>query len=62
MLRIEGFFPRVLQIITYLFLIMMILQYLSIFISAMTKQRFGTMYFTFDNIKESKKIIFQEVL
>ena len=54
MLRIEGFFPRVLQIITYLFLTMMILQYLSIFISAMTKQRFGTMYFTFDNIKNQK--------
>ena len=57
MLRIEGFFPRVLQIITYLFLIMMILQYLSIFISAMTKQKFGTVYFTFDNIKESKNYI-----
>lgn len=57
MVRIEGFFPRLFQIIAYLFLTMMILQYLSIFISAMTKQRFGTMYFTFDNIKESKNYI-----
>ncbi|MCF6466463.1 ABC transporter permease, partial [Clostridium sp. Cult2] len=57
MIRLEGFFPRLLQIITFIFLTMMILQYMSIFLSAITKQRFGTMYFTLDNIRESKNYI-----
>ncbi len=43
-LSIKGFFPRLLQIMTYFFLIMMVLQYLSIFISALTKQKFGSIY------------------
>ncbi len=54
---IKGFFPRLLQVMTYIFLIMMILQYLSIFMSALTKQKFGTMYFTLDNIRESRNYI-----
>ncbi len=56
-LSIKGFFPRLLQIMTYFFLIMMVLQYLSIFISALTKQKFGSIYFTLDNIRESKNYI-----
>ena len=56
-LSIRGFFPRLLQIMTYFFLIMMILQYLSIFMSALTKQKFGSIHFTLDNIKESKNYI-----
>lgn len=56
-ITVKGFFLRLLQIITYIFLAMMILQYLSIFISAITRHKFGTMYFTLDNIKESKNYI-----
>ncbi len=57
LLSIEGFFPRLLQIITFIFLGMMILQYTSIFMSAITKPKFGKLYFTLDNIKETKNYI-----
>ena len=56
-LSIKGGFPRLLQIMTCFFLSMMVLQYLSIFMSALTKQKFGSIYFTLDNIRESKNYI-----
>ncbi|APF25689.1 binding--dependent transport system inner membrane component family protein [Clostridium sporogenes] len=49
--KIKGIFAIVLRIITYLFLLVMILQYTSIFLSAITKYKFNKMYFTLDNIK-----------
>ncbi|EJO5349426.1 iron ABC transporter permease [Clostridium botulinum] len=49
--KVKGVFAIVLKIITYLFLLVMVLQYISIFLSAITKYKFNKMYFTLDNIK-----------
>lgn len=54
-LKIEGFFLRFLEFITYVFLIVMLLQYISIFMSAITKYKHGKMYLTLDYIITMRK-------
>ncbi len=49
--KIKGVFAIILKVITYLFLLIMIMQYISIFLSAITKYKFNKMFFTLDNIK-----------
>ncbi|MGO1652742.1 ABC transporter permease [Senegalia sp. (in: firmicutes)] len=48
---IGGILGKFIKLITYFFLIIMLLQYASIFVSAFTKYRSGSMYFSLDNIK-----------
>ncbi len=54
-LKIEGFFPRTLEVVTYVFLIIMLLQYISIFMSALTKYKGGKIYFTLEHLANVKK-------
>lgn len=49
--KIKGVSAIILKVITYLFLLIMVLQYVSIFLSAITKYKFNKMFFTLDNIK-----------
>ncbi|ENK1243175.1 iron ABC transporter permease [Clostridium botulinum] len=49
--KIKGVFAIILKVITYLFLLVMIMQYISIFLSAITNYKFNKMFFTLDNIK-----------
>lgn len=52
--RFNGFLGSFIKIITYLFIIVMLLQYFSIFLSAITEYRKGTMYFSLENILKLK--------
>ncbi|ACQ53632.1 iron ABC transporter permease [Clostridium botulinum] len=49
--KIKGVLAIILKVITYLFLLVMIMQYISIFLSAITNYKFNKMFFTLDNIK-----------
>ncbi len=49
--KLKGTFAIILKIITCLFLLVMALQYTSIFLSAITKYKFNKMHFTLDSIK-----------
>jgi iron(III) transport system permease protein len=53
-LLIKGAFGQVIKVVTYFFLILMLMQYLSIFLSSVTKYRFGKMYFTLDHIRSMR--------
>ncbi len=53
----SGKIYRIFGVLTLLFLFILIMQYGSIFISAITKKTRGVMYFTLDNIVESKNHI-----
>lgn len=53
----SGTLYYIFGILTFLFLFALIMQYGSIFLSAITKKQKGVMYFTLDNIKESKNHI-----
>ncbi|MCR1933440.1 ABC transporter permease [Clostridium tepidum] len=50
--KIKGVFAVILKGITYLFLLVMIMQYTSIFLSAITNYKFNKIFFTLDNIKK----------
>lgn len=52
--KFNGFLGNFIKGITYLFIIVMLLQYLSIFLSAITEYRKGTMYFSLANILKLK--------
>lgn len=52
--RFNGFLGSFIKIITYLFIIVMLLQYFSIFLSAITEYRKGRMYFSLENILKLK--------
>lgn len=60
--KIKGLIPRIFQLMTLIFLVLMILQYGSIFLSAFTKMKFGKMYFTLDNIKKSKNFMSRSII
>lgn len=51
-MRINGFLGKFIKAMTYFFLIIMLLQYMSIFVSAVTKYKSGTMVFSLDNIRK----------
>lgn len=53
-LRFNGFLGGLIKIITYTFIFIMVLQYLSIFISAITVYRKGKIYFSLNNIIKLK--------
>ena len=53
-MTISGLFGKLIKFVTYFFLIIMLLQYLSIFVSAVTKYRAGNMYFSLDNIQKMR--------
>jgi len=52
--KFNGFLGNFIKGITYLFIIVMLLQYFSIFLSAITEYRKGTMYFSLANILKLK--------
>jgi iron(III) transport system permease protein len=53
-IAIGGLFGKVIRFVTYLFLFIMLLQYISIFAMALTKYRAGKMCFSLDNIRKMK--------
>lgn len=53
-MTISGLFGKLIKFVTYFFLIIMLLQYTSIFVSAFTKYRSGSMYFSLDNIQKMR--------
>lgn len=53
-MTISGLFGKLIKFVTYFFLIIMLLQYASIFVSAFTKYRSGSMYFSLDNIQKMR--------
>nr|WP_242971855.1 iron ABC transporter permease [Haloimpatiens massiliensis] len=53
-LKFNGFLGALIKFITYTFIFIMVLQYISIFISAITVYRKGKMYFSLDNIIKLK--------
>lgn len=56
-IKVSGILWRGIQFIACLFLLAMILQYISIFLSAITKYKSGKMYFTLEHIKNLKKFV-----
>lgn len=52
--KFNGFLGNFIKGITYLFIIVMLLQYFSIFLSAITEYRKGTIYFSLANILKLK--------
>ncbi|WP_026895266.1 ABC transporter permease [Clostridiisalibacter paucivorans] len=53
-MTIDDFLGKFIKIITYFFLTIMLLQYISIFVSAFTKYRSGNMYFSLENIQNMR--------
>ncbi len=53
-LKLKGFFPFLVKVITFVFLLAMLLQYISIFVSALTKRSYGKLKFTGEYIKAVK--------
>lgn len=53
-MTIDGFLGKFIKIITYFFLTIMLLQYISIFVSAFTKYRSGNMYFSLENVQNMR--------
>ncbi|WP_100065374.1 ABC transporter permease [Miniphocaeibacter massiliensis] len=51
----QGLIFNAFKILSFFFLIMLIIQYSSIFLSAFTKSRGGNLYFTFENVLNSKQ-------
>lgn len=56
-IKVSGALWRTIQIIAGLFLLAMALQYMSIFLSAITKYKAGKMYFTMEHIKNLKRFV-----
>lgn len=54
-MSINGFLGVFVKFVTYFFLTIMLLQYISIFVSAFTKYRSGSMYFSLENIQKMKE-------
>lgn len=53
-LKFKGFLGTLIKLVTYAFLTVMLLQYISIFVSALTVYRKGTMFFSIENILKLK--------
>lgn len=53
-LNIDGFFGGVVKVVTYFFLVIMFIQYISIFLSSVTKYKHGKMHFSLDHIRDMK--------